>query len=207
MAVVITGTEVLWKQDSSKTWRNPGFAQSDTHPAVCVSWNDAIAYTEWLSAQTGQRYHLPTEAEWEYAARAKTQTAYYWGNNPDEGCTYVNGADQTAKQEFPSWTIMDCRDGYVYTAPAGSFPSKCFWSLRYVWATSWEWTCSESKARTTAVRRTTAVADTQLRAASCGAAGWLVVLRGQLGGARGCALHAFLPQHRVYTGGFRLART
>lgn len=116
-----TGKE--WNLDGSKTWRSPGFSQTDRHPVVCVSWNDAGRYLDWLSEQTGKRYRLPTEVEWEYAARAGTVTARSWGNNPHEACDYANVADRSAEQQFSDWErkIHNCRDGHVHTAPVGSF--------------------------------------------------------------------------------------
>lgn len=62
-------------------WRNPGYRQSADYPAVCVSQTDAAAYTKWLSQETGYDYRLPSETEWEVAALAGAQTAYWWGDS------------------------------------------------------------------------------------------------------------------------------
>ncbi len=65
---------------SDKDWQNPGFKQADNSPVVCVSQNDAKAYTRWLSKNTGFTYRLPTPQEWEAAARAGQDTNFWWGN-------------------------------------------------------------------------------------------------------------------------------
>jgi formylglycine-generating enzyme required for sulfatase activity len=130
-----------WAQKKEFNWKNMGFPQDDTHPVACVSWHDAVAYTEWLSQESGQTYRLPTEAEWEYAARAGTDTDRYWGDDADQACRYANVADKTAQEKF-SWTgIHDCADAYVYTAPVGQFIENKF-GLKDMLGNVWEWTCS-----------------------------------------------------------------
>lgn len=124
----------------------------ERRPVIHVSWQDAIAYAEWLSEQTGQRYRLPTEVEWEYAARAGTHTARYWGNNPDQGCDYANAADLGGIQKFPGWTVMNCRDGYIYTAPVGQYRANA-WDLHDMLGNVLEWTCSAYEENRTGAER------------------------------------------------------
>jgi len=131
-----------WEQKKEFSWRNVGFSQEDTHPVVCVSWNDAVAYSAWLSKKMGKTYRLPTEVEWEYAARAGTTTEKYWGDDADKACTYANVADLTAKKKFPDWSTHNCEDGYVFTAPVGKKKENGF-GLYDMLGNVWEWTCSE----------------------------------------------------------------
>lgn len=107
------------------SWDQPGYPQSEEHPAVCVSWVDAQAYVTWLSKQTGTTYRLPTEAEWEYTARAGTQTRYWWGEQLDTskascaGCASV----RTSPQRVASWPLNP-------------------WGLADLSGNVAEWTCS-----------------------------------------------------------------
>ncbi|MEN8220372.1 MAG: SUMF1/EgtB/PvdO family nonheme iron enzyme [Pseudomonadota bacterium] len=100
-------------------------------PVINVSWYDATAYAEWLSEQTGQEYRLPTEVEWEYAARAGTTTEYWWGNDIGKNRAACNrcGAEW-------GW------DAKRMTAPVGSFAPNAF-KLYDTVGNVWEWTCSE----------------------------------------------------------------
>ena len=128
-----------WKERSGRTWRNPGYEQTAAHPVVCVSWDDAQAYVRWLSEETGQRYRLLSEAEWEYVARAGTTTARYWGESEAGQCRYANGADQTVKSYHDGWTVVACDDGHYQTAPVGRYEANAF-GLYDVLGNVWEWT-------------------------------------------------------------------
>ena len=121
------------------SWENPGFVQTVRDPVVCISFEDVQAYLDWLNSKVeGSPYRLLNEAEWEYAARAGTSTAYSWGNEADKGCRFANGADLTASRTFNNWTTSNCEDGFVYTAPVGSFAANAF-GLHDMHGNAFEW--------------------------------------------------------------------
>ena len=140
---VWTGAES--KDTSDRSWKNPGFAQTGTHPAACLNWNDASAYAAWLSKKTGQGYRLLSESEWEYAARGQTSPGnyprYFFGDSESDFCRYGNGADATTKQKVPgvNWTVLPCDDKYAYTSPVGSFSANGF-GLFDMHGNVWQWT-------------------------------------------------------------------
>ena len=128
-----------WNPDTKKfgfnekySWRNAGFEQTDEHPVVNVSWNDAVAFCKWLSRKEGKTYRLPTEAEWEYACRAGTTTRYYSGDDPETLAKVGNVADATSKAKFPDWKYtIKASDGYVFTSPVGSVQAQRLRALRH----------------------------------------------------------------------------
>ena len=127
---VWTGSE--WKQDSAKSFRSPGFAQTGSHPVVCVNWSDAQAYVAWLSKQTGKRYRLLSEAEREYVTRAGTKTPFWWGSSiTPEQANYDGSVDPYkgggAKGEYRQKTL-----------PVKSFKPNP-WGLYQVHGNVWEW--------------------------------------------------------------------
>jgi sulfatase modifying factor 1 len=112
------------------SWERPGFAQTERDPVVCVSWEDAKAYINWLSARTRRPYRLPTEAEWEYAARAGSPAARFWGNDRKEACRFANVYGllklRFTKLPVPGDNVFDCQDRVLFTAPVGSFEPNPF---------------------------------------------------------------------------------
>ncbi|MGZ8240103.1 MAG: formylglycine-generating enzyme family protein [Methylobacter sp.] len=136
--------EKPWDWRSWASWKKPiqGPYLMKTYPVSCVSLNDVLAYIDWLNRETGQQYRLPTEAEWEYTARAKTATARYWGNNPDIACSYANVADNTKSGPFKWPETHDCEDGYFFAATVKTFRANNF-NLHDMLGNVWEWTCTK----------------------------------------------------------------
>ena len=127
----------LLKFDVARSWRDPGFAQADDHPVVCVSWYDAIAYVSWLSKKTGQNYRMPTETEWEYAGRAGGVTGRYFGDAPI--CEFANVRDRSKRLHYSAGQFFnECDGGFSNTSPVGSFPPNGF-GLYDVIGNVWEW--------------------------------------------------------------------
>ena len=112
--------------DAGDLWRNPGFSPTGQHPVVGVRWNDAQAYIAWLNRRTGKRYRLLTESEWEYVARAGTETLYHFGNTEASLMGNANCSESV------------CADGFDRTAPVGSFGANAF-GLHDMYGNVWEW--------------------------------------------------------------------
>jgi len=117
------------------SWREPGFDQDDSHPVVCVSWDDANAYVQWLSRLTHARYRLPTHAEWAHAT--------HWNSSKGQACELGNTADVPARRG----EAAPCSDGYANTAPVGKFKPNQL-GIRDLVGNVSEWTrdCKNGKA-------------------------------------------------------------
>lgn len=162
-AAFVTETGHTVPDEVGHSFRNPGFAQDDSHPVVCVNWHDARAYAEWLSGKTGKDYRLLSEAEWEYACRAGTLTPFWWGSSitPDQAnyrvarpkpSNVVNLMDalrrsiaiETGGMEEPEEDAANLGDSKTNpektrkTLPVDSFEPNP-WGLYQVHGNVWEW--------------------------------------------------------------------
>ncbi|OUL57484.1 SUMF1/EgtB/PvdO family nonheme iron enzyme [Pseudoalteromonas ulvae] len=127
--------EPVW--EPGLNWKSPGYEQSDDFPVVCLTYNDAKAFADWLTTKTGQQYRLPTEVEWEYAARAGSSSDYAWGN--DIGSNLANcGWCGSA------WSNQSA-------APVGSFQPNEY-GLYDMVGNVWEWTQKTAAQSDVAVR-------------------------------------------------------
>jgi formylglycine-generating enzyme required for sulfatase activity len=131
-----------WWKNLDADWEHPGFPQTDNDPVVCISWNDAQLFITWLNSKLPnlktEKYRLPTEAEWEYAARAGTITSTYWGGNGSQQCKYENTRDISAHNLNPAIPYINCDDGYVETSPVGSFRTNP-WGLYDMLGNAYQW--------------------------------------------------------------------
>ncbi|MGQ0430587.1 MAG: formylglycine-generating enzyme family protein [Gammaproteobacteria bacterium] len=125
-----------WLEDRERSWRDPGFAlpPRDDEPVVCINWDDAHAYAEWLSQQAGKRYRLPSEAEWEYVARGGTSFPRYWGEQDSRedvtlslACDHANVYDASAVDALAlPWPNARCSDRAATLAPVAQYQPNAF---------------------------------------------------------------------------------
>jgi formylglycine-generating enzyme required for sulfatase activity len=120
-----------WGSGTHYSWEDPGFQQTSSEPAVCITWSDAKAYVDWLADKTGKGYRLMSEAEWEYAARAGATSPRPWG-------TDLSHNDANFGEEQCCQPSVQGRDQGKYTAPAGSFTPNRF-GLYDMIGNVWEW--------------------------------------------------------------------
>jgi len=127
-------------RDPVYSWKNPGFEQGPNHPVVNITWKDAMAMANWLSQRESKVYRLPTEAEWEYACKAGTNTRYPHGNEPQELFKWANLFDASATPYWLRWKdkALVGNDGFAFTSPVASYAANAF-GLHDMVGNAWEW--------------------------------------------------------------------
>jgi formylglycine-generating enzyme required for sulfatase activity len=119
-----------FERSSRFSWKNPGWRQTVDHPVVNVSWHDAVEFCRWLSKVEGRTYRLPTEAEWEYACRAGTETWYSTGDSADGLAASANLGDEqfrrAVRPNYHSISLASFEDGQSFTVPVGQFEPNGF---------------------------------------------------------------------------------
>ena len=109
-----------WAFTPGASWQKPGFVQRDDHPAVMLSWRDCDAFAAWAAQTAGRKLRIPSEAEWEFAARGPDDYIYPWGN--EWSPRLANHADKKLQPHcLPDWSYSQFDDGYAFTSPVGKF--------------------------------------------------------------------------------------
>lgn len=200
---IFDGVKTLVHQPD-KNWRDPGFRQTDRNPVVCITWDDAHAYIDWLNgevrkAKPAQKivYRLPSEAEWEYAARAGSKTPFYWGDA-------IRRTDANYGPDEPRFApVVLGADRWAYTSPVGSFPANAFglfdmagnaWNMTEdCWVKTYDGAPSDGSARKDG--------DCSIRLVRGGS--WLKPPAGERSSKRGQGKLADINNHEI---GFRVVR-
>jgi len=203
----VTNGQVRMFKPSHNSGQYKGFSlDGNKQPAVSVSLEEAINFTRWLGEKNGGRhiFRLPTEAEWEYACRAGTQTAWFWGDDPNEACKYANVSDLKIKEVWPYFSGPECNDGYVVSAPVGLYQPNNFGLYDIIGNVS-EWCVDgyEEEAYRNHARRNPLVPGTENYSQVFRGLGW----NQDLGKVR-CAFRGWSTHNRGYYHlGFRVVRT
>lgn len=186
-----------WENNTASNWRQAGFQQGDNHPVVCVSWNDAQAYTKWLSGVSKKNYRLLSEAEREYSSRAGSTTTFWWGDNLT---THHANYDTTA----PGYRGSHNGEWRRATVPVDQFSANPF-GLYNVHGNVWEWVqdCQHDT-------YTGAPIDGSAWTGKCSGNGRVIrggAWVGDPAGLRATSRGWFATDFRFHAGGFRVARS
>ncbi len=123
---ITIGDYLRYAQASGKTLHERLNAEDVDYAVRYVEFSDAVDYADWLSAQTGQKYRLLSEAEWEYVARAGSTGDYFFGDDPETLCQYGNLADRSARKKFRGWDTLACDDNMVRPGQVGTYLANPF---------------------------------------------------------------------------------
>lgn len=189
-------------------WRSPTAEQwSDDEPVLCTNYYDAVAYAAWLTKKTGHVYRLPSEAEWEYAARAGTETHWFWGNDMSTACKYAHGFEQWRNTGNPEIAKQLCTHR-ADMAGRAHVPVKAYqpnpWGLYGLVGNTWELAADCWHQDYTGAP---ADGSAWIDDPTCN----LRITRGDGGGPGTWSWHShrypvFADEHRSNTGSFRLVR-
>lgn len=127
-----------WQQRKDASWRNPHFEQTDAHPVALVTLHDAQVYGQWLNDVSEAQFRVPTEAQWEYVARAGLKAKWFWGGAEGEIARYGNTNDESARAKVASRERINASDGHAQASPVGQFQPNPL-GVYDVVGNVWEW--------------------------------------------------------------------